>query len=171
MASKGKRHVAVTKARPALPAVPARVLGPRTDMDRFFERFFDRDWMRPFSWAGFPWDEAVGGLPEVRLPGVDVIDRDDHVLVRAEMPGVDKKDVSVSISDNVLTIKGTVARDEKEEKGDYHRREITHASYFRQLTLPPSVEGAKPAAKLREGVLEITVPKKKGSARHTIKVE
>jgi HSP20 family protein len=141
------------------------------DVDRLFEHFFDRDWMRPFSWSGFPWDEAPGGLPEVRLPGVDVIDRDDQVLVRAEMPGVDKKDVSVSISDNVLTIKGAVARDEKEEKGDYYRREITHGSYFRQLSLPPSVEGARLGAKLRDGVLEITIPKRKGSARHTIKVE
>jgi HSP20 family protein len=71
----------------------------------------------------------------------------------------------------MLTIKGTVSRDEKEEDGDYYRREIMHGSYSRQVSLPASVDGSKIDAKLRDGVLEVTIPKKQGSVRRTIEVQ
>lgn len=172
MAHKGKQDVAVTThPRRTLPAVPGRIMRPLEDFDQAFDRFMSGDWMRPIPWGTLPWEDLLGGPVGMRVPGVDVIDRDDHVLVRAEMPGVDKKDVDVSISDSVLTIKGSVKREEKEERGDYYRREITQGSFCRRVGLPASVDGSKISAKLQDGVLEVTVPKKEGSGRHTIKVQ
>lgn len=170
MTHKGKQEVTVaTKARRSLPAVPAKVSHPLEEFDRLFERIMGRDWMRPFSWGRFPWDEFMGPL-DVRVPGVDVIDRDDHISVRAEVPGVDKKDLEVSIADNMLTIKGSVGREEKEETGDYYRREISRGAFSRRIALPANVDASKINAKLQDGILEITLPKAEGATRRSIKV-
>jgi HSP20 family protein len=149
-------------------ATPARALTPFEEMERLFESFFPRGWLRPwrFDWPSWPAEWA-----EVRLPSVDVIDRDDEVVVRAELPGVDKKDLDVSLSENTLTIKGSTQREEKEEKGDYYRREISQASFARTITLPAEVDGERAKANFKDGVLELVLPKREKAKRQSIKVE
>jgi HSP20 family protein len=100
-----------------------------------------------------------------------VIDRDNEVVVKAELPGVDKKDIDISVTQNTVTIKGTTSHEEKEEKGDYYRCEISRGSYSRTLSLPADVDEEKTKAEFKDGILELTMPKKKKSKRHTIKVE
>lgn len=174
MDTQTKQNIPVTTGKEssgsALPA--AR---PIADMERRFERMFDRvfgrRWPSLARWPEFPpvsdWFEER----EVRLPSLDVIDRDNDILVRAEIPGIDKKDIDISLTDNLLTIKGQTSREEKEEKGDYHRHEISCSSFARSVTLPSAVDTSKANAMLKDGVLEVTLPKMESSKRRNITVQ
>ena len=165
------RLAVVEKGKEPAKPVPARALHPFDEMERMMDRVFGdfpgRGWMRPWraEWPEWP------GLAELRMPKVDLIDRDDDILVRAELPGVEKKDLEITTSDTSVTIKGTTRHEEKEEKGDYYRCEISRGSFARTLTLPTMVESAKAKASLREGVLELTLPKVEKSKRHAVTVE
>jgi HSP20 family protein len=108
---------------------------------------------------------------EGKMPAVDVSDLDDEVVVRAELPGVEKKDVDVSMSDNTVTIKGSTKREEKEEKGDYYRCETTCGAFTRTVALPAEVDGSKAKAKFKDGLLELTLPKMEKSKRRSIEVD
>lgn len=148
----------------------AQVLSPFEEMERMFDNYFSRGWLRPFrsEWPSF------SKLPqpfEGKTPSVDVIERDDEVVVKAELPGVDKKDIDVSVTSNTVTIKGSTSHEEKEEKGDYYRCEISRGSYSRTLSLPADVDESKAKAKLKDGILELTLPKVTKSKRKSIKVE
>ncbi|RMD69209.1 MAG: Hsp20/alpha crystallin family protein [Gammaproteobacteria bacterium] len=158
---KGK---ALERARPAAP-----LLAPLEEMEQMMERmmesFFPRGFLRPLR-AELP------ALPEVRVPKVDIIDRENEVIVRAEMPGVNKEDVEVTVSDNVVTIRGKTKKEEEEEKeGEYYRKEISYGEFVRSVALPVEVEGDKAKAKLKEGILEVVLPKAETAKRKAIPVE
>jgi HSP20 family protein len=106
-----------------------------------------------------------------RLPSLDVIDRDNEVFVRAELPGIDKKDLNISLTDNLLTIKGQSSSEKKEEKGDYYRHEISSSSFARSVTIPAIVDSSKTVANLKDGILEITLPKVEASKRRNIAIQ
>ncbi|HEY7655976.1 MAG TPA: Hsp20/alpha crystallin family protein [Burkholderiales bacterium] len=166
-----EKQAAVEKGKEIQKAAPVRALHPFEDMERMMDRVFrefpGRGWMRPFSFEWPAWPE----LPELRMPKVDVIDRDDDVLVRAELPGVEKKDLEISTSDTSVTIKATTAREEKEEKGDYYRCEISRGMLSRTVALPAQVHSDKAKASLKDGVLELTLPKVEKSKRRKIEIE
>jgi HSP20 family protein len=113
----------------------------------------------------------MGAPLEVRMPKVDVIDHDDEVVVRAEMPGVQKDDLDVSVSDNTVTIKGETKREEKKEKGDYYRCEISRGAFARTVALPAYVDANGAKAKFDAGVLELSLPKLEEAKRRTIKID
>lgn len=149
---------------------PAHAMNPFEEMERMFDSEFSRGWLRPFhmGWPSFP----KTGLPfEGKTPKIDVIDRDKEVVVKAELPGVDKKDLEISVTQNTVTIKGSTSHEEKEEKGDYYRCEMSHGSYSRTLSLPADVDEENTKAKFKDGILKLTLPKLKKSNRHTVKVE
>lgn len=125
--------------------------------------------MHPFhmDWPSLSKVKAFEG----KTPSVDVIDRDNEVIVKAELPGVDKKDLDISVTNNTVTIKGTTSHEEKEEKGDFYRCEISRGSYSRTLSLPADVDEEKTKAKFKDGILELTLPKLKKPKRHTVNVE
>lgn len=167
--------VAKTKTRPTQTA-PSVIKHPIAEMERVFDRFFGRGF--PSLWHGrdFPVMDSLFGdslleFKGQRLPNIDVVDRDNEILVRAEVPGVDKKDLTISLTDNLLTIKGENKTEKKEEKGDYHRREISSSAFARSFTLPGSVDSTKAAASLKDGVLEITLPKAESSKKRNIEVK
>lgn len=165
VAEKGKVHE-IQKAR------PARALSPLQEMERMMERMFEGftpGWLSS-RWERPVWRELAAPF-EGKMPTVDVVDREDEVVVRAELPGVEKKDLDVTMSDNTVTIKGSVKHEEKEEKGDYYRREISEGSYARTVMLPAEVDGSKAKAKFKDGMLELTLPKLEKSKRRSIAVE
>ena len=149
---------------------PARALSPFEEMERMFDSYFSRGWMRPFfrDWPSF---QKISPPFEGKTPSVDVIERDDDIIVKAELPGVDKKDIDVSVTSNSVTIKGSTSHEAKEEKGDYYRCEISQGSYSRTLSLPAEVDEAKTKAKLKDGILELTLPKLTKSKRRSVKIE
>lgn len=135
---------------------------PFGDMDRMFDDFFSRRWLRPFGGNGFPELQAA--------PSVDVIDRDGEVVVRVAVPGYKKEEIEISVSNSTLTIKGERKSEEKEEKGDYYRCEISQGSFTRSIGLPAEVDDAKAQASMKDGMLELTLPKIEKSKRHTISI-
>lgn len=167
--AEAKKAPVVKKA----PTVPARFMSPLEEveniMERMMERVLGRGFLRPFHWeAGWPdLRTAFEGVS----PKLDVIDRDTEVVVRAQVPGVDKKNLEVNVAENLLTIKGTTSHEEKEEKGDFHRREMSWGSFSRTVTLPAEVDETKARASLKDGVLELVLPKVAASRRRSIKVE
>ncbi len=157
--------------RQTTPATHA--LSPFEEMDRLFDSMFGRgwprSWLQPMRWDMPSWPE----LPSMnlRMPKVDVIDKDDVVVVRAEVSGVKKEDLEISLGDNTVTIRGCTRHEEKEEKGDFYRSEISRGEFSRTITLPCTVDSERSSAKLEDGMLELTLPKLEKSKRHTIKVQ
>jgi HSP20 family protein len=135
-------------------------------MERLFESFFPRGWLRPFGW-----ERPLLGETEGWRPAVDLVDREDAFLVRAEIPGVDKKDLDISISDSTLTIKGKTHREKEEEKGDYYRCEVSRGSFSRTVTLPAVVDTSKAEAEYKDGLLTLKIPKMGGEKRRHIEIK
>jgi HSP20 family protein len=137
------------------------------DVERLFEDFFDKRWLRPWSreWPGFE------SILEKKGPKVDVVDREHEIFVRAELPGMRKEDIEVSVSDDSLSVKGSSRKEEESEEGDYHRREISSSYVARTVPLPARVRGDEAKATLRDGMLEVTIPKAEDSKRRRVEVE
>lgn len=164
-----KEEVPAEKSQELQKTAPSGLMGSFEEMDRLFDNFMRRGWMRPwrFEWPTFP---ELATL-ESRMPKVDVVDRDNEIVVRAEAPGVDKKDLDITVSDNTVTIKGSTHHEEKEEKGDYYRHEISTGAFSRTVALPAEVDGSKARASFKDGILELTLPKVETSKRHSIKLD
>lgn len=148
----------------------ARMLSPFEEMERLLEEHWPRQWMRPWSWEWPSWGKLASPF-EGRMPRMDVIDRDEEVLVRAELPGVEKKDLDVSLTENTVTIKGSTRKEIKEEKGDYYRSEISAGSFSRTVSLPAEIDADKAKAEFKDGLLELTLPKIERVKRRTIKLD
>jgi len=162
----GKREdVVITKGE--LQKAPSRVLGPFEEMERVFDDFMGRGWLRPFQRGERP---LLSGA-SFGAPNVEVVDRPEEVVVRAEVPGVRKQDLEVSISGNMLTIKGESKLEQEERQGDYYRSEITRGAFARTIALPAEVQESKARAALKDGVLELTLPKAEESKRRSIKID
>lgn len=144
---------------------------PIAEMERFFNHFFGHGRPSIGRWHDTLLQDNLFGFEGQRLPSLDVVDRDNEILVRAEIPGIEKKDLSISLTDNLLTIKGQSSSEEKEEKGDYHRHEISRFSFARSVALPGAVDASKMAASLKNGMLEINLPKLESSKRRNITVK
>lgn len=158
----------VQKVEPAV--TPTRAMSPFEEMDRLMESFFPRHWLRPFRWEMPSWAE-LGAPLEMKMPRVDVIDRDDEVVVRAEIPGVDKEDLEVSMTDTAVTIQGCTSHESKEEKGNYYRSEISRGSFSRTVALPSDVDSEKAKAVFKDGILELTIPKVEKAKRKSIPID
>ena len=147
--------------------VPQRMLAPFDEMERMFENFFPTGWLRPMRTTPL-WGEMA---PGPKIPPVDIIDREEDIVLRAEMPGIDKDSIDISLSDNSVTIRGASHYEEKESEENYYRSEISRGAFSRTVALPADVDGDKAKATFNEGVLEMTMPKLERSKRHSIKVE
>ncbi len=111
-----------------------------------FSRFFDDDFF-PTNLMRSDWN-----------PKVDVYEKDNNVVVKADIPGVEEKDLNVELEGNWLTIKGS-KEEEHEEKGiDFHRIERSSGSFSRTITLPENIKADKIDADYKKGVLTITIP-------------
>jgi HSP20 family protein len=166
MAKEGKKQSTQSLKQAETAPAPS----PFDEMDRFFDNYFSRRWMQPFRSTRPSWSDLPAPF-EGKTPRVDVIERDDEIIVKAEVPGVDKKDLDISVTDNSVSIKGSTRHEAKEEKGDYYRCEISSGSFSRMVRLPADVDAEKARSKFKDGVLELTLPKMKKATRHTIKVD
>ena len=136
------------------------------DMDRLFEQFgFGRAGLGlgP-SWGSFIGSDVpdrsqpFGCLPTIWAPQVETIQRDDRLVVRADLPGVNKDDVHVEVENGVLTISGERRNERNEERDGFYRSERSYGQFFRAIPLPDGVRADQCEAKFNEGVLEISLP-------------
>lgn len=122
-------------------------------------------------------DDAFRGVPALTgngsaplAPSIDVKETDKAVEVEVELPGVDEKDVQVTYSGGVLTIKGEKKAEKEETKGGYHLSERSYGSFFRSLTID-EVDADKIEATFAKGVLKLTLPKAQSAQAKTKKIE
>jgi HSP20 family protein len=148
----------------------AGALTPFGDMERLLEGIMPFGWMRRMRRRWPAWED-IGPPFEERVPRVDVIEQDEAILVHAELPGVRKEDLDVSLAGDRLTIKAKTQQESEESKGGYHRREISRGELTCTVRLPASIDADKAEAKFVDGLLELTLPKTAPVQRQSIKLD
>ena len=150
---------------------PVPMVGALEEVERLFDRLMPRSWMSPMAWNWPMWGGLEESLESIRSPQMDVIDRDKDMLIRVELPGVEKKDVDVSVSNGTLNIKGSVKRESKEQRKDYFRCEIAQGNFSRSLSIPLGIDKTNIGASLKDGILEIILPKEEGAQLRAVEVK
>jgi len=131
----------------------------KQEMDRLFNRFIEPEW------GEFP--AALGEW----VPSLDLSETKDAFVVKVEVPGMDSRDIQVSLQENLLTIKGE-KKQEKEEKDErHHRVERSYGAFTRTVRLPVAVDGSKVDAKFKNGLLTVTLPKTPGAKGTTVPIK
>ena len=135
------------------------------DMDRMMNEFFGR----PMSPFGAP----VWRFPETReiVPSVDVFEDGGEIVVKAELPGIKKEDVDVTVTDDTITISGEKNKETEVKKKDYYRWECSYGSFNRTFTLPAEVQPDKAKTKFSNGVLEIRLPRTEEAKKKERKIK
>ena len=128
-------------------ALPARLGG-----------FFPKEWETP-------------RLATTWNPSVDIFENDNEVVVKAELPGMNAKDIEVRLENNVLMLKGERHFEKETKEENYHRIEREYGSFSRAFALPTVVDGDKVVAEYKDGILKIVLPKKEDRKPKPIKVE
>ncbi len=149
---------------------PAHTLSLFNEMDRLFDEYVSRGWLHPSHWE-WPFKREMEAPFEGKTPHVNIIDHDNEIVIKAALPGVDKKDLDINITKNSVTIRGSTSHEEKEEKNDYYRYEISSGFYSRTLALPVEVDEDKAKAKFKNGMLKLTLPKLETVKSRKVKVE
>jgi HSP20 family protein len=104
-------------------------------------------------------------------PAVDIVETDHDLTIKAELPGMDPKDIEARVEGGALYLKGERKFENETNKGNYHRVERSYGSFMRTFSLPTSVDAEKVAAEYKDGVLTLTLPKKEEAKPKTIKVQ
>lgn len=130
----------------------------RESMDKLFEEFSTR---RP----------ERGRAPVVWQPAIEAYETESDVVIRVELPGIDPKQVDVSVTEDTLTIKGEARSEHEESRRNYYRRELRYGSFVRSIALPAGVQGDKASATYKNGIMEVRVPKSERARPKTVKVE
>jgi len=131
----------------------------RGEMDRLWDTFIEG---RP-RWRG----EERGE----RFPSIDVSETKNDVVVKAELPGIDPKDIDLSLSDGHLIIKGEKRQEKEEKDEDYHFIGRSYGSFIRSVHLPKEVKHDKVSASYKDGVLKIVLPKSESAKMKEIKIK
>ncbi len=130
-------------------------------------RLFDDSW-RARSGGGAQEDDwALGGA---WAPAVDIYEKDGAIVLKAEIPGVDPKDVDVRVENNTLTLRGERKFDEEVKRDNYHRVERAYGGFSRSFTLPNVVDTEKIKAEFKDGVLRLVLPKREEAKPKQIEI-
>lgn len=127
---------------------PARELDAfQTDMNRLFDGFFGRR-------------EGAGYGPSRRwIPPMDLVETEDHLVLRADLPGVDRDEIEIEVKDGVLTVSGERKAQHEDKREGYHRVERSFGRFSRSLELPKGIDPQSVSAHFDKGVLEVRMPK------------
>lgn len=135
----------------------------RKDLDGLFGEFFE------------PVTRRCSGSKRLEsgiiVPHIDMLDRKGEIVVKADLPGLEKENIDLTITKDTLTIKGEVKEQEEVKEGDYYSLERSYGSFCRLIALPAEIDNSKVKATYKKGVLEITLPKTEEAKPKEIKVE
>ena len=126
------------------------------EMEETFGRFFPA------------WSEERGST---WMPAVDMVDEKDEIVVKADLPGLEQKDIEVTVQDGTLTIRGERKEEKEEKKEGYYYAERSYGAFVRSLPLPKGVDADKVKATFKKGVLEVRLPKAKEAKGKTVEVK
>jgi len=130
----------------------------RQEMERFFERFSDMkldELATTGEWA----------------PSMDVSETKEAFVVKAEVPGMDPKDIQISLQEQLVTMKGEKHQEKEEKEERYYRMERSYGSFTRTIRLPVAVDGTKVTAAFKNGLLTVTLPKTPAAKGTTIPIK
>lgn len=133
------------------------------DMERMMDDFFGRR-MRS-------WPEKRLGAGGMDLPVVDLYEDRDEIVVKAELPGMEKDNIEVKLTDHTLTIKGEKKKEEETKEKNYYRSERSYGSFIRNLELPTDVHTDQVKANFKNGILEVRLPKTEEAKANEVKVK
>jgi len=151
------------KLRQPKAVIPRR---PReSDLERVMDDFYDR---RARAWWPERW--SLPAVLDIEPPVVDFYEEKDDLVVKAELPGMEKQDIEVNVIDHSLTIKGEKKKEEDVEEENYYRSERAFGSFRRSLELPSDVQAEKAKASFKNGILEVRLPKTEVAKAKEIKV-
>ena len=142
---------------------------PRKDIDKFFDEYFDEPFKK-FIHERFPRFENLTRFGLIS-PSLDMYEKDDEIVVKAELPGIEKDKINISVSEGVLTLKGEVKKEKEVKEEDYFYSERSFGSFARSITLPTKVQEKKVDAKYADGILEIRLPKAPEAKAKEVKVK
>src|SRR5215469_7940076 len=162
--------VEVKKAAPAPTHVPDAWHSFRSEMDRLFDRF-GSGFGFPSLRRMFDIEPAWRSSFNFSMPAIDMSEDEKAYKISAELPGIDAKDIDVSLSGDMLVLKGEKRREKEEQDKNYHFSERAYGSFQRAFDLPASVDRDKVAADFSKGVLTITLPKTAESQKPQKKIE
>ena len=135
------------------------VMAGQRDLDQVF-----KDAFRPFY--------GDGELStRTWAPPVDIFENADNIVLKAELPGIDPKDVEIRVEDNTLYLKGERKFEQEVKEENYHRVERSYGSFARSFSLPNSIDADKVVADYKDGLLTLTMPKREEAKPKTIKIE
>ena len=132
----------------------------RREMERVFDRFAEPMWEPFATMAGGEW-----------APTLDLSETKEAMIVTAELPGVDPKEIGIALTGDLLTLKGEKEKRTEEKEERYHRVERTYGAFLRSVRLPMAVDGSKVTATFKNGVLVVTLPKTPASKGTMIPVK
>jgi HSP20 family protein len=136
-----------------------RGMAPFRAFDDPFARMFD-DWFSP-----------RGGSERGWSPDIDMIDKQDEILLRADVPGLEQKDLHVSVDNGMLTVRGTRQEEREAKDDDYYCCERWSGAFARSIPLPSGVDHEQIKASFKNGVLEVHIPKSKQSLGRKIDIQ
>jgi len=119
------------------------------DVDRLFDNFFQGVDLAPVL------NEGVSMFQ----PRLDIVETEKEVRITADLPGLEEKDIELSLNENTLSLKGEKKSEEEEEGKNFYRRERTYGAFYRDIELPAEVEASKVEATFKNGVLTVVLPK------------
>jgi HSP20 family protein len=145
---------------------PFRELAPfrdfdrmRKEMDHLWNSFFESG-LRRRTEGGMEW-----------IPSLDVSETKNELVVKAEVPGLDPKDIDISLSDGLLTIRGEKKQEKEEKEANYHLVERSYGSFTRSVQLPKEIQSEKISASYKNGILKITLPKSEEAKKKEVKIK
>jgi len=140
-----------------------------------FEPFRDlatqREYVRLLKEAFSPMSGETEVSTRSWAPPVDIYETEDAIVLKAELPGIDPKDVEVRVEDNTLYLKGERNYEKEINEQNYHRIERSYGSFARSFSLPNSINAEKVKAEYKDGLLTLTMPKREEAKPKTIKID
>ncbi|MFX1469757.1 MAG: Hsp20/alpha crystallin family protein [Promethearchaeota archaeon] len=152
-----------------------RPLSLFSNFNRFFDdidRYFNRFWNPARFWDFEPFDLSVfDEYKFFRTPLTNITDEGDKYSITAELPGLDKADIEITVHDGTLEIKGEQKKEHEEKKEGYVRKEYHSSSYHRSFNIPENIDEEHIDAKLDKGILTLKLPKKQMEHKEKKKIE
>jgi HSP20 family protein len=143
-----------------------------SDVDRVFERAFEDLWSSPLAFPRLVGPDFWRVRPmTVEAPTLDIYEEKDDLIVKAEVPGLSKDEIDISLDGSTLTIKGEKKKEEEVKEDDYYRCERTFGAFFRSIELPSDVKADKVTASFKNGVIEIRLPKTEEAKKNVVHVK
>jgi HSP20 family protein len=137
----------------------------------FNELALSRDRLNRIFGRNEAWEPEVALSVADWAPSVDILEKETEILIKAELPGIDAKDVAVTVDNNILTLKGERHLEKDVKKESYHRVERAYGSFSRSFSIPSSVDIAGVHAEYKDGLLTLTLPKKAISTSRTVEIQ